>query len=204
VARHDLRPWLTARRADYHRAVAPRSARERVLRRICNSAIPLDKALPRAAGAVYASAHECALDVVAVDHYLPAIADHARIRNRGLWGDRPAPAELIRYLKLNHEPGLPLWVVENGLCSRDHAARADGWDRPRYLREHLDAVRTAVDRGLPVDAYFHWTLADNYEWGSYAPRFGLYAVDQPSPEWSDRDALSDDAAGAYRDAIKQW
>jgi len=204
IERHDLGPWLAGRRTTYHASVRPPSAIERFLRRRARSALPLDKALPRAAAAVYDSPHARTLDVIAIDHYLPAIADHARVRNRGLWGDRPAPGELIRYRRLNHEAGLPVWVVENGLCSRDHAARADGWDRPRYIREHLDAVRTAVDKGIPVEAYFHWTLADNYEWGSYAPRFGLFAVDQPDGAWSDTGAMGDDAAGAFRDAIAAW
>ena len=51
--------------------------------------------------------------------------------------------------------------------------RLDGWDRPRYLREHLAAVVAAVDAGVPVAGYWHWSLVDNYEWGSYEPRFGL-------------------------------
>jgi 6-phospho-beta-galactosidase len=25
--------------------------------------------------------------------------------------------------------------------------------------------------------YLHWSLFDNYEWGTYAPRFGLYSLD---------------------------
>jgi beta-glucosidase/6-phospho-beta-glucosidase/beta-galactosidase len=25
--------------------------------------------------------------------------------------------------------------------------------------------------------YLHWSLTDNYEWGSYTPRFGLYRID---------------------------
>ncbi len=132
------------------------------------------------------------------------IADHVRLRHRGLWGDQPNPPELIRYLRLNHEPGLPVWVVENGLCSRDHAPRSDEWDRPRYLREHLDAVRAAVARGIPVESYFHWTLADNYEWGSYAPRFGLFGVDRAAETWLETDAMGGDAAGEYRQLIKSW
>ena len=25
--------------------------------------------------------------------------------------------------------------------------------------------------------YMHWSLTDNYEWGSYTPRFGLFPID---------------------------
>ena len=77
--------------------------------------------------------------------------------------------------------------------------RGDGWDRPRSLRAHLKAVVAALDEGLPVTGYFHWTLADCYEWGSYEPRFGLYGIDRERGcRWSDLDSMGVDAAGAYR------
>jgi beta-glucosidase len=102
-----------------------------------------------------------------------------------------------------------LWVVENGMCNRVRDGRSlprlDGWDRPRYLREHLAAVMAAIDDGVPVAGYWHWSLVDNYEWGSYEPRFGLFGVDRHRGErgarWLQTDALGDDAAGAYRDII---
>ena len=28
--------------------------------------------------------------------------------------------------------------------------------------------------------YNYWSLTDNYEWGSYTPRFGLYTVNVTS------------------------
>ena len=202
VTRHDLGPWLAGRRATYHASVRPPSAVERFLRRRARSALPLDKALPRAVAAVYASPHVRTLDVTAIDYYLPVVSKHVRIRRRGLWGDQPDPAELVRYLRLNHTPGLPVWIVENGLCSRDHQERRDGWTRTRYLRDHFDAMRTAIGRGVPVEAYLHWTLADNYEWGSYAPRFGIFGVDDGT--WSATDAMGDAAAAELRDLIDRW
>ena len=82
--------------------------------------------------------------------------------------------------------------------------RSDGWNRDRYLKEHLAALVDGLAAGVPIGAYYHWTLADNYEWGSYAPRFGLFGVDRDTLTWSDTDAVGDDAAGAYRDAINRW
>ena len=53
-------------------------------------------------------------------------------------------------------PGLPLWIVENGMSTqvRDGrpVARKDGMHRPRYVREHLGAVADAVAAGIPVRA----------------------------------------------------
>ena len=47
--------------------------------------------------------------------------------------------------------------------------------------------------GVPVEGYWHWSLVDNYEWGSYEPRFGLYGVDRHRGEhgsrWLETDAL---------------
>jgi beta-glucosidase len=125
-----------------------------------------------------------------------------------LWDDVPDPAGLGRRLRIEQSlaPGLPIWVVENGLCNRVRngrsLARLDGWDRPRYLRENLAVVATAVDDGVPVEGYWHWSLVDNYEWGSYQPRFGLYGVDRSRGDrWLETDAMGDDAADSYRSII---
>jgi hypothetical protein len=78
--------------------------------------------------------------------------------------------------------------------------REDGMDRPRYVREHLGAVADAVASGVPVRAYFHWSLMDNYEWGTYEPRYGLYGVDRSDSSavrFMDTDANGDDAAGEF-------
>lgn len=58
------------------------------------------------------------------------------------------------------------------------------------------------DQGVPVGAYYHWTLADNYEWGSNQPRFGLHGVDRErGTRILATDAHGDDSAGAYRAII---
>ncbi|MGA7418577.1 MAG: family 1 glycosylhydrolase [Acidimicrobiales bacterium] len=177
----------------------------------------------RAVDAVYASVHERTLDVVGFDYYDPLAARHLRLPGhvtaggrawapaRELWDDVPNPDGLRAWLEAQHAmtPDVPLWVVENGLCNRVHNARSyprlDGWDRSRYLRENIAAVVSAADAGLPVGGYWHWSLVDNYEWGSYQPRFGLFGLDRhhgPSgAKWLDTDSLGGDAAGTYRRII---
>ncbi len=68
------------------------------------------------------------------------------------------------------------------------------------MREHLGAVVEAVAAGVPVRAYLHWSLMDNYEWGTYEPRFGLFGLDRRDPttvRWLDTDAAGADAAGEF-------
>jgi len=71
----------------------------------------------------------------------------------------------------------PVMVSENGLACNDDRFRIV------YLALHLCAIREAIDRGVDVRGYLYWSLMDNWEWGSYAPRFGLCAV---NPETFER------------------
>ncbi len=62
----------------------------------------------------------------------------------------------------------PIYITENGL------ADAADTRRPKFLCETLGWVSKAVDQGIDVRGYFHWTLTDNYEWDhGFGPRFGL-------------------------------
>ncbi len=227
VAAGELDDWIDERRRLHDHAV-PAGLRERMIRSLARRSAPYGSAgrrrpaaarTRRAAEAVYASPHARTLDVVGIDYYDPMASHHLRLpghrtaggRNplpaRALWDDLVAPDRLTRWLGDEHRrhPGMALWIVENGMASRVRNGRAyprlDGWSRPRYLRRHLAAVVAACDAGVPVDGYWHWSLVDNYEWGSYEPRFGIHGIDRHRGEhgyrWLDTDALGADAAGAY-------
>ncbi len=219
ITRADLGAWLAERRADHHARVQPRSGRQTALRTWAKRVIPLEQALPRAVAAVYDSPHPCTLDVTQLDHYEPRVAAHLRLpghRTAGgrnwlpatmLWDDRPDPDGFRSFAEAAVAPGRDLWIVENGLCNRVRNGRShprlDGWTRPRYLQAHLGALVDLLDAGVPVGGYFHWSLVDNYEWGSYEPRFGLYGVDRErGVRWLDTDSMGHDAAGSYRHLIE--
>ncbi len=56
---------------------------------------------------------------------------------------------------------------------------------------------------MSIGGYFHWTLADNYEWGSYEPCFGLYGVDRARGlRWSTEDAMGRPSAAVYRRLVE--
>lgn len=65
----------------------------------------------------------------------------------------------------------PVYITENGCAATDDRFRIV------YLALHLSALHEAMERGVDVRGYFHWSLMDNYEWTSFIPRFGLVAVD---------------------------
>jgi beta-glucosidase/6-phospho-beta-glucosidase/beta-galactosidase len=229
VDRRDLDDWLAGRRRRHYDLLPTPGVGEHLLRRASARLAPYaapgarPRSPRRVLDALEASPHDRTLDVLGIDWYDPMAARHFRLpghrtaggRNptpaRELWDDVPDPGGLTRWLGIQHglAPGLPLWVVENGLCSRVADGRSfdrlDGWDRPRYLRENLAAVVAAVESGVPVEGYWHWSLVDNYEWGTYEPRFGIHGVDRSrgpgGGTWQETDAMGRDAAGAYRRLI---
>lgn len=56
VARADVGPYLRDRKSDFERTHPATTPRQRLIRRLAASALPLEQALPRALGAVYAAA----------------------------------------------------------------------------------------------------------------------------------------------------
>jgi beta-glucosidase len=85
-------------------------------------------------------------------------------------------------VRLARDYGPPsIAVTENGATYPD-AVAADGGvrdqERRRYLAAHLAAAADAIADGVPLDAYFAWSLLDNFEWAlGYGTRFGIVHVD---------------------------
>ncbi len=87
------------------------------------------------------------------------------------WAYRPDALgiNLQRIWKLKR---IPLLVTENGIATSDDERRI------AYTSGALQGLETAIADGVQVLGYLHWSLLDNYEWGSVVPTFGLVAVDR--------------------------
>ncbi|WP_137873230.1 GH1 family beta-glucosidase [Rhodococcus sp. Q] len=76
----------------------------------------------------------------------------------------------------------PIYITESGASYHDAGPDADGRVRDQrridYHRDHLHALKQAIDDGVDVRGYFVWSILDNFEWAAgYQERFGLVHVD---------------------------
>jgi beta-glucosidase/6-phospho-beta-glucosidase/beta-galactosidase len=220
---------LARRRAEFRtrmRAVPP-LRRPYAVKRAINGAI--DALLTRALGNAPLSrlarevflddpAGKGALDVIGFDFYDPFPGNNFEF---GAWppvrllvdpwdwnaNPKALPAFLESYQALGG--GLPLHVLENGIGVRGEGGRGfprrDGLTRDRALKEFLLEMFRGMGRGADVRFYSYWTLSDNYEWGSFAPRFGLFGVDYTDgARRLPADITGNNAAGLYHWIIRAF
>jgi beta-glucosidase len=90
-------------------------------------------------------------------------------------------------VRLRNDYGdVPILVTENGAVYEEpmHDVR-----RIRFIHDHLAAVHEAIERGVQVAGYCHWSFLDNFEWAlGYAQRFGLVHVDYDTLERTIKDS----------------
>ena len=153
--------------------------------------------------AIYASPRERLMDYIGLDYYDPFAAHAFRLpvwwdhefKNRSFhawmmnsvtskwWDWRVLPRGLHFFCEnYSAEYKLPVLIAENGMALRRrpdqrHAHRRDRMTRSQFLRLHVHEVMRIRSRGVPLIGYLHWSLFDNYEWGTYTPRFGLFSID---------------------------
>ncbi|KAE9038246.1 hypothetical protein PR003_g5993 [Phytophthora rubi] len=73
-----------------------------------------------------------------------------------------------------HDPSADVLLTENGWCGNDEV---DNQDQMWYYENYMEQVYKAVtEENIKVIGYTAWSYLDNYEWGSFEPRFGLYYV----------------------------
>jgi len=140
-----------------------------------------------------------ALDFIGVNYYSPSWvelggwglhnftsdvckAGHQKLRKNSMGWDI-YPQGLFDLLMSLKKFGLPVFILENGICTDDDSLR---WD---YIREHLESAHKAMRAGVELMGYVYWSLLDNYEWDKgFGPRFGLIAVDYHTYERAVRES----------------
>jgi len=105
-------------------------------------------------------------------------------------------------------PGRGILIAENGMavrCQVDDSIcgrRRDNVSRSDFLREHFAQIIQLRSEGFPMLGYLHWSLTDNYEWGSFTPRFGLFRIDyQNNLRRRATDHLGDNPSQTYTSLI---
>jgi len=179
--------------------------------------------------ALYGSPRKRLLDFIGLDYYDPFAAHIFRLpvwwdhesRSRSFhdwimnsvtakwWDWNVLPSGLRFFCKLYAADfKRPILIAENGMALRrrfdnEHFPRKDKLTRSEFIRAHVHEVELLTSEGLPIFGYLHWSLFDNYEWGSYTPRFGLFALDYLSG--TDRlavDFLGDCPSQTYSTLVK--
>lgn len=82
------------------------------------------------------------------------------------------PKSLTRVLLGLKRYNLPIFITENGVADAKDSLRPD------FIRDYIAAVWRAIQGGVDVKGYIHWSLIDNFEWSQgYTKKFGLVGVD---------------------------
>ena len=87
----------------------------------------------------------------------------------------------------------PIFITENGCAINDGVGPDGKVHDPRrieYTDTHLRAVKDAMDQGVDVRGYFHWSLLDNFEWAAgNSTRFGLIHTNFETLERTPKDSF---------------
>jgi len=85
------------------------------------------------------------------------------------------PQGIYYVLKKLKKYRFPIYITENGVADQKDKLRKD------FIKNHLYWIWKAINEGVKVKGYFHWSLIDNYEWlRDFKARFGLIEVELPS------------------------
>ena len=95
----------------------------------------------------------------------------------------------------------PIIITENGMSCEDSLApdgKIHDSERIEFMTRHLQQIKRAVNDGVPLKGYFHWSFTDNFEWAhGYSQRFGLVYIDYASQQ-----RIPKDSAQWYANVIK--
>jgi len=90
------------------------------------------------------------------------------------FGSEIYPLSLAGAVRYAHAAsGVPIIVTEHGVNAADDRLRV------QLIPAALRGLKNAIDQGVPVLGYLHWSLVDNFEWAlGYGPKYGLHSLDR--------------------------
>jgi beta-glucosidase len=95
----------------------------------------------------------------------------------------------------------PIVITENGISCRDWVSldgKVHDPQRIDFTHRHLLEAARALRDGVPIEAYFHWSFIDNFEWAQgYKQRFGMIFCDYPT-----QTRIPKDSAHWYAEVIR--
>ena len=93
-------------------------------------------------------------------------------------GGEVYPASLANCARYVYEyTGKPVLITEHGVNTADDQLRAE------FIPAALGHLLDAINEGVPVIGYIHWSFLDNFEWiFGYEPKFGLVEVNRQTME----------------------
>ncbi|KAG6945885.1 hypothetical protein JG688_00016325 [Phytophthora aleatoria] len=108
------------------------------------------------------------------------------------------PPGYLKTIKWLHaaDPTADILLTENGWCGNEEI---ENLDQLWYMKEYVAQVYKAlVEDKIPIIGYTAWSFLDNYEWGSFSPRFGLYYVNFSSNTGDEDEAYEPQPTGLER------
>ena len=175
--------------------------------------------------AIYASKRKKKIDYLALDIYDPFIVGTfylklptpRRIREkepllRPPWWEWHLDGQQFGAMIRAHHAGnddIPIFIQETGMGHRQTQygkaiPRRDGLSRERFLRFSIGEVTKAIREGIPIKGYVYWSLVDNYEWGSFETRLGLYGFDHKTSRIKNTDGFGVDSGKIYKNLVDSF
>jgi beta-glucosidase len=122
------------------------------------------------------------LDYIGINFYAHSLVGIRGLRNTndklsdmGWWMKPRSISKVLKEVKDRYD--LPVIVSENGVADRE------GKYREWWLDETVEGMREALEYGVDLRGYMHWSLLDNFEWAEgFWPRFGLATRDRELKE----------------------
>ena len=99
----------------------------------------------------------------------------AELNGMGTQIDPTSLEGAVRYVY--SQVGIPIFITEHGISTEDDTQRV------RFIPPSLEGLQRAMNDGVEVIGYTHWSLLDNFEWiFGYGPKFGIHSVNHETFE----------------------